>query len=1002
MKTFQKFLLSLLLGLSLNVRAATNDAAQFSGTVVDAQGNPVANAAVDCYQYSSRINFGSVDMEVKQHATTDGQGVFAFPAFHGTSLVVVTKQGIAPTWRTWYNGAPQESQKIVVSASSKLAGVVADDAGRPVADAEVWVSSALNKTVTDMGPNFVFGKTARELFSTRTSADGQFHIENFPADAQASLSVKKAGLAQHQAANSLPYDQLPFHAGQEDITLTLDPAGSVTGKVTTRDNGQPLASAVIGLQSSSQGNAADSSNLSGDGTNMSAADGSFQISDVPAGAYQVVAEFTNAPIADWVVDSVPITVAVGQAVSGVQLQAYKGGVVEVTVRGKSGHELLADAGVSLNNQDFNRSGATGTNGVAYFRLPPGQYNVYVNKPDWSQAQDQATVTDGQTTQVSIDLPEPLKISGVVRDSTGAPVSGVSVGVVPNYGNGGTGATTDANGHYDVSWQLPTFSGQMSISFFLVARDPDRKLAAIQPIDDAATNLDVTLKPAMNLSGRIQDPNGRPITNAMAYVMIYQEDSSYSISSRERIFADEQGRIHADALPLGQRYGWYVNASGYGSAQQQMDAADLTADHFDLPPLVLKPANRKLAGRVLDAKGKPAAGVQIWMQGEGQPNGNATTDSDGRFIFDAVCEGPVNISANLKGAYGSSQAMGGDTNVVIRFESGNQNYIQPAEQTLTGTVYDSSGNPAAGVRVVVSPSMGRTDIAKTDDSGGYSVSWAAQQGMRGTKYFAIARDVDRNLAAIGEIGTGKTSVNLHLAPALSISGTVLDASGAPLPHANVNLNIMAGNMGGMVENQRIKLKSDGTFTIPALPMGQRYWVMVSANGYGTGQKNVGVAQSQTNSLQLAPFKLKTANVQLAGQVLDAKGKPLPGAQLYLNGKGQPNVNATSDETGHFHFKVCGGPVQIYAWSQGGQGRNDSANVNAIGGDTNVIVKMGAQQRQSRQVVVREIPLKPQPWTPGALVAWLTSHKTGAIALLSLQAAVLLGTGGGIFWISRKRG
>ena len=151
------------------------------------------------------------------------------------------------------------------------------------------------------------------------------------------------------------------------------------------------------------------------GTIISGADGSFQIPDVPAGAYQVMATFTNEPIADWVADSVPVKVAASQSVSDVQIQAYKGGVVEVTVRGKNSHEPLADAGVSVNNGDYNRGGSTGTNGVTYFRLPPGQFNVYANKQDWSQAQTQTTVTEGQTAQVTIELGEPSKIAGIVRE-----------------------------------------------------------------------------------------------------------------------------------------------------------------------------------------------------------------------------------------------------------------------------------------------------------------------------------------------------------------------------------------------------------------------------------------------------------------------------------------------------------------------------------------------------------------------------------------------------------
>lgn len=209
------------------------------------------------------------------------------------------------------------------------------------------------------------------------------------------------------------------------------------------------------------------------------------------------------------------------------------------------------------------------------------------------------------------------------------------------------------------------------------------------------------------------------------------------------------------------------------------------------------------------------------------------------------------------------------------------------------------------------------------------------------------------------------------------------------------------MGGMVEYQPIKMNSDGTFTIPALPMGQQYMVYVTASGHGSARKNIGKTQSRTNRIQLATFKLKTADRQLAGQVLDADDKPLSGVQVNINGNGQPNGNVRTDATGHFKFKVCDGPIQLFAYLPSGAGRNNSGNAYARGGDTNVVVKMGVQQRQP-QNVARETPLKPQPWTVSALVAWPANHKTGAIILLSLQAVVLLGTAGGVFWFTRKRG
>ena len=272
MKTFQKFSLLLALALTFHLRAAADDMAKFSGTVMDAQGNPVAGATVDFYQYPTRTSSGPMDMEAKQHVTTDNQGAFEFPMFHGMGLVLVKKTGLAPSWMTWYS-APQESPKIVLNTSSTLAGVVVDNAGQPVADAEVSVSSALNKTVTDFGqPNGIYGKIARELFSTQTSADGKFRIENFPSDGQAIFSVKKTGKALHQTTTSFRHDELPFHAGQEDITLTLDPSGSVAGKVIARGTSQPLANAVVGLEPTVPGMRYFSFDQK---TVVSAADGSF-------------------------------------------------------------------------------------------------------------------------------------------------------------------------------------------------------------------------------------------------------------------------------------------------------------------------------------------------------------------------------------------------------------------------------------------------------------------------------------------------------------------------------------------------------------------------------------------------------------------------------------------------------------------------------------------------------------------------------------------------------
>ncbi len=325
----------------------------------------------------------------------------------------------------------------------------------------------------------------------------------------------------------------------------------------------------------------------------------------------------------------------------------------------------------------------------------------------------------------------------------------------------------------------------------------------------------------------------------------------------------------------------------------------------------------------------------------------------------------------------------------------------SQQTLTGAVYDSSGNPAVGVRVVVTPTWGAVDTTKTDANGEYSVNWQSQPGMRDVKYFVIARDVERNLAAMEAIGTNTTRMVLRLGPGLSVSGTVQDAKGAPLPRANINLNLMAGNMGGMVEYEPIKMDSDGTFTIPALPMGQQYHVYASASGYGSAKQEHRENSKPDQQPPVVAVQTEDRRPPVRRQGTGCRSKTV--ARRAGQHQRQRPAERQPDHGRDRTFQVQGlrradKHLRVVAF---GRGRNNSGNSQARGGDINVIVKMGVQQQQ-RQAVERETPLKPQPWTLNALAAWPANHKTGAIILLSLQAALLLGTAGGIFWFTRKRG
>jgi hypothetical protein len=168
----------------------------------------------------------------------------------------------------------------------------------------------------------------------------------------------------------------------------------------------------------------------------------------------------------------------------------------------------------------------------------------------------------------------------------------------------------------------------------------------------------------------------------------------------------------------------------------------------------------------------------------------------------------------------------------------------------------------------------------------------------------------------------------------------------------------------------------------------------------------VAETQTDSIALPAFSLRTADMDLEGQVVDADDKPASGAQVNIGGQSQPSANIVSDSTGHFTFKVCAGAVTVNAYKQpNGNGQFLQGNAQARGGDLNVVVKLGVNQRPANptgQAPPRTTPLKPAPWTWTALSQWPSEHKTAMLGLLGAQLVFLVGAIGGIFWFTRLRG
>lgn len=635
-----------------------------AGTVVDADGKPVPGAVVECYQNGgSSVPFAGTDLEVKQRVTTGTNGAFELRVSAVTTTLIGRKPGLAPAWAQYWNLTKDTTEaRLILTPPTTLTGVVVDEADKPVAGAEVWVSYACavrDREEGGMSYSYLTGKPGRDYFSTRTAADGKFVIQGFPTNAAADLGVAKPGkvLREPHRENISP-DTMRCQPGQQDVKLVVEPSGSVEGKVVARETGQPLAGMSLWPQPTTPGHFGAGARKPAE----SGADGTFRLADLAAGSYELHATFgTNQP-PEWVAETVPVTADSGQNTRDVQVSATRGGFLEVAVVGKNDRQPLAKVSISASKAAYQAGAGSGTNGLALLRLPPGEYQVSAYRERARSEATPATVAAGQTNHIEIELNPPPKIAGVVRDPSGAPVPGLTLSVFPNWGRTEGAVKTDAKGRYEIAWEPQRFGGSMQTPC-LIARDVGRNLATAHDIEEGATTLDLRLEPGLVVAGGVEDVNGKPLSNATVRVYLWSGNSGSQFEDKP-IRTDARGRFELTAMPPGRKYSLDATAKGYGSANQSIQE-DAETNRVEVAACVLKVADRKLAGEVVDADDKPAVRANVYMYGQGQPNGSVRTDDKGRFKFDEVCEGSIQLSANSQRANGSARAEAGDTNVVIR-------------------------------------------------------------------------------------------------------------------------------------------------------------------------------------------------------------------------------------------------------------------------------------------------------------------------------------------------
>ena len=932
--------------------ATAGETQKLSGTVADAAGKPVVGATVE-YWHAPVTASAASELELKKQLTTGADGKYEIEAAADTGFVLARKAGLAPAWQMLLPGLSEArgEQKLVLTSPGTLVGMVMDESNRPVANGEVSVAVAFGEMKADGNirrSNQLIGKPAREVFTARTDAAGRFRIENFPTNASAIFDVKVSGKVLRAEPMVAGPESPGYRVGDTDIKLVLEPGGSVEGKIVCGDGSQTPPVARLALQSDQP----TSFLRFGFEPVRSGADGTFRIPDIADGSYHIHARFGTNAESEWVAEPVAVSVEAGKVTRDIHITAQRGALLEVTLLGKEDRKPMAQVNVTAYRQNSQANCLCDSNGIARLHLLPGDYQIYAIRQSVSSAssvssQTSATVEAGKTNRVELEIAGPKTITGIVRAPDGRPASGILVQLIGRSGPNRGELKTGADGKFELEWNERPSAGfyyNSDSTACVLVRDPEHNLAAAQDWDEDPTNLDLKLAPALTLAGRVEF-EGKPVTNATATLVFWTGRSGMWLQGLAR--TNTPGLYEIPALPPGRKYGVIVSAPGFG--QQQNHNLEISADsgRQELDTVELKPANLKVSGQVLDADDKPVAGCYVNLNGNGQPTGNVRTDRQGRFTLDHVCEGMLQLSASSQRLHGNISAEAGDTNVVLRLGQNISSSPDAKPIKLRGTVTGPDDKPVSGAQVAAFPSYGVRQWVKTSSTGDYNLTWSLQsrQLQSGGIAYLVVRDLARDLAATEELSEETTNLNAKLKPALTLAGMVKDENGAPVPGAEVGLWFRAGNTLDTLDEQQKPAGTDGRFEIKCLPADGRYTVWATAKGYGRIQQQV-EDESETNHLDLEPFVLQLANRVIAGVVLTDDDKPASGANVQLNGDGQPQGHTTADSKGRFHFRVCDGTIRLFAYPQSG-GVGAQASVEA--GDTNIVMHL-----RSQPVGIRETP------------------------------------------------
>ncbi|MCY3971198.1 MAG: carboxypeptidase regulatory-like domain-containing protein [Acidobacteria bacterium] len=713
------------------------------GSVVDTEGNPVAEAQVSLLWPLDPSEFRSGLEAPAAAAPTDGRGAFALPATGpGAYKVQVRHADYADRPLSPVDVPAGESDfdlgDLTLAAGGAIHGTITGPDGEPVGRATVQAEE----------PDRVQSATR----TSTTDADGRFRLKGFSSDL-VDLGVLATGYPLHVQPN-VRVDQA------DPVLIELRPGASIHGRVL--DNGGNGVGGVpvrleIELDYRKDGDPRLWDAVDTFPSQVTDRDGRFRFNGLAAGTWSAEAsrEAEGAKL-----DGIEL---IPGGERGIELVLRTRDRLTVIVATEFG-EPVAGARIRLETPGEPLPigyGRTDGSGRAVIDVTPDTATVVVRHETLRDESRQVRLEPGDN-EVRFQLRSGVELIGSVRSFDGVPLALATVEANTEYAFGveshERNTVSDQNGAFRIT-------GLESRRYILTARAPGYADGGPdEPIeigDDAVAGIEIVLEPEASIVGAVTGLSPSDLNQVQV--------SAWNWPRHRDATRDTDGNFSIQGIGPGT---WEVTAIK-GEWERTVERT-VTIERGMTEVFVELPFERglRLSGQVVE-DGAPLGGANLWVG-----DASARADREGRFALEGLEPGlnQVLVSrADLSGLQYQSIDLQTDLEGV-RIE------LEPATASVAGVVVDAeTGLPLDYANLKAADAATIDAIAAGGETGGPLVGVSSVLTQAGTFKLELRRNADR-LWVTHDRYEG-TQIPLNIAPGEHVEGMVIRLQPAPAESPN---------------------------------------------------------------------------------------------------------------------------------------------------------------------------------------------------------------------------